>query len=60
MLKMVAPEASYEKISGQIFQNHDFLVEGTCGRYIFPAQDLLRIFLDIDFLKTWSFEVGVV
>ena len=31
MLKMVAPEATYEQISGQIFQNHDFQVEGRSG-----------------------------
>ena len=28
MLETVAPEASYVKISGQIFQNHDFQVGG--------------------------------
>ena len=30
MLETVAPEASYVKISGQIFQNHDFQVGGKC------------------------------
>ena len=42
MLKMVAPEASYEQISGQILQNHDFLVGGKSGWYLFPAQELLQ------------------
>ena len=28
MLKTVAPEANYEQISGQILQDHDFLVGG--------------------------------
>ena len=60
MLEMVAPEASYVKISGQILQNHDFLVRGKTGWYLVPAQELLQIFLDDVFLKACSFEVGVV
>ena len=33
MLEVVAPEANYEQISGQILQNHDFLVGGKSGWY---------------------------
>ena len=41
MLKMVAPEASYEEISGRISQNRDFQFGGKFVWCLFPAQELV-------------------
>ena len=38
---MVAPEASYEEISGRISQNRDFLFGGKFGWCLLPAQELV-------------------
>ena len=63
MLNMVAPEASYVKISGPIFQNHNFLVGRTIGWKLLPAQELLQIVLDRSLFENliisnwWSLEI---
>ena len=38
---MVAPEASYEEISGRILQNRDFHFGGKSGWYLLPVQELV-------------------
>ena len=52
MLETDAPEASYVKISGQIFQNHDLQVGGKFGCHPLPAQEVLQCLVDREFPKT--------
>ena len=50
MLETVAPEASYEQISGQILQNHDFQVGGKFRCHLLPG--MVFSFLKIKFSRS--------